>query len=76
MSDGYDYASETLFAEANSWISGMVPKGITGWYRARKVSAVLGFSLPGNLSSKASWQKLQDAWVKLLEERVNVKVPA
>jgi hypothetical protein len=61
--DGYDYAATHLFAEANSWISELVPK--SSRERANRVAINLGF-----MSDDRIWfGELQDEWKALLRDR-------
>jgi hypothetical protein len=72
----YAWAYTHLFAQANSWISDLVPEG-TKKQRATDVSAALGFSACEGLNM--SWEDverefkaLESEWKKLLRERQNV----
>jgi hypothetical protein len=70
--DGYVYAYSTLFSEANSWISTLVPKGSRPVERAQRVAYVLGFTTNG--FGRPTWDKLQKAWVNLLTKRAEALV--
>lgn len=63
---GFDYAYSTLFEEANSWITELVPE--EQYSRATQVAYVLGFTT-GYPSSSVQWKNLQKAWVDLLTKR-------
>jgi hypothetical protein len=61
--NGYDYALNHLFAEANSWVEKLVPKGFYG--RALTVGRVLGF----DVYQDEYYSDLQKVWVDFLKER-------
>jgi hypothetical protein len=64
--DGYDFAIDNLFTEANSWITALVPNDT--WRRGWRVSETLGFCTYDG-ESEYAWAELQDSWVTLLEKR-------
>jgi hypothetical protein len=66
--NGFEYASDHLFAEANSWITKIVPKNAR--FRAHKVSEALGFNVLGFSDSvDVTFENLETAWVELLAAR-------
>lgn len=71
---GFNYAKQTLFGEANSWISGYFP--YDGDDRAEKVSVLLGFDTDLEDRMADNWddrdrpyRELQEEWLKLLASR-------
>jgi hypothetical protein len=70
-SSGYIYAYNNLFAEANSWISALVPKD--KYNRAQKVAVALGFSSPDGVlnddTSRVGFAALEREWKRLLADR-------
>lgn len=68
---GYWFAERTLFSEANSWISGSIPKEPDGGYDARRAQAVsefLGFNTNG-YDDDDLFEELQNAWKELIQSR-------
>ncbi len=65
VANGFDYAAEYLFAQANGWISALLPKNATE-ERKYQVSDVLGFS------TNREYVGLQREWTRLLRERASV----
>lgn len=82
---GYSYASRTLFAQANSWISTLVGAPVDSWFsygghkRAEEVGQALGFYLPdsefGDYNhSVGSYAGLQKEWKRFLRARARQAV--
>lgn len=72
---GYSYALEHLFAQANGWLTVMVPKQRFKRDRAILVSNTLGFSTNTNGHhgdydwQEREWGGLEREWKKLLRQR-------
>lgn len=67
--DGFEYAYDHLFEQANSWISALVPHDDPE--RAMRVGQLLGFIESFDFKSQTTiyFTMLQEAWTELLEAR-------
>lgn len=67
---GFSYAYNGLFAQANSWISAIVPRGPDKEERASDVGYVLGFmDTPYHVDRDSNYTGLQREWHRRLKER-------